>query len=191
MMLETTGAAPMCTLITDPLTILRTITKLALSGMVPGYAMIRELMLIKLKENGLKRTPQRLAIIEALAAMGNSHPSASAVYREAKKIRKSLSLSTTYTTLSQFSAHGIIKTLQFDTTENRYEANIEEHVNLICDGCGKIIDHEVSTPADSGEVLKMTGFLVTDTRLEYYGYCEECRKKEWGNGNLPESTVSG
>jgi len=144
--------------------------------------MNRESVLKELKENGLKITPQRLAIIEVLVGMRNLHPSASAVYRDAKKIRKSLSLSTTYATLKEFSAHGFIKTLQFDTMENRYEANLEEHVNLICDGCGKILDYKVSTPADPGEVEKRTGFSITDTRLEYYGYCEECRKKGLGKG---------
>jgi Fur family transcriptional regulator, peroxide stress response regulator len=144
--------------------------------------MSRESALKELKEKGLKVTPQRLAIIEVLAAMGSLHPSASAVYREAKKIRKSLSLSTTYATLNQLSAHGILKTLQFDTAENRYEANLEEHVNLICEGCGKILDYQVSAPADHGEVEKRTGFSVTDARLEYYGYCEECRKKGMGKG---------
>ena len=144
--------------------------------------MIRESMLRRLKEKGLKITPQRLAIIDVLVAMRKLHPSASAVYREAKRIRKSLSLSTTYATLKEFSVHGIIKTLQFDTGENRYDANLKEHLNLICNGCGKILDYEVSTPTDPGEVEKRTGFSVTDKRLEYYGYCEECRKKGLGTG---------
>jgi Fur family transcriptional regulator, peroxide stress response regulator len=144
--------------------------------------MIKELALKKLKEKRLKITPQRLAIIDALAAMRNLHPSASAVHLVAKRTRKSLSLSTTYATLNLLSAYGIIKTLQFDTMENRYEANIEEHVNLICGGCGKMLDYEVSAPADPGEVERRTGFSVTDTRLEYYGYCEECRKKGMGKG---------
>jgi Fur family transcriptional regulator, peroxide stress response regulator len=149
--------------------------------------MISESMLKELKEKGLKITPQRLAIIEVLVAMRNLHPSARAVYLEAKKIRKSLSLSTTYATLNQLSAHGIIKTLQFDTTGNRYEADLDEHVNLICDGCGKILDYEASTPADPGEVEKGTGFLVTNTRLEYYDYCEKCRKKGMGKGQRPQA----
>ncbi len=139
-------------------------------------------MLRELKEKGLRITPQRLAIIEVLAAMRDLHPSAGAVYREAKEIRKSLSLSTTYATLNQLSAVGIIKTLEFDTAENRYEANIEQHINLICSGCGKIVDYEVSAPVDPGEVEIRTGFSVTDTRLEYYGYCKECRKKGTGEG---------
>ena len=142
--------------------------------------MVRESMLKELKEKGLKMTPQRLAIIEALTAMRDLHPSAGAVYREARKKRKNLSLSTTYATLNQLSAQGIIKTLEFDTAENRYEANIGEHINLICRGCGKIVDYEASSPADPGDVEKRTGFSVTDTRLEYYGYCEECRKKGMG-----------
>jgi Fe2+ or Zn2+ uptake regulation protein len=147
--------------------------------------MIRESVLRELKEKGLKVTPQRLAIIEVLAAMRDLHPSAGAVYREAKKMRKGLSLSTTYATLNQLSAHGIIKTLEFDTAENRYEVNIEQHVNLICNGCGKIVDYGISIPADTGEVEKRTGFSVTDTRLEYYGYCEKCRKKGTGKGDRP------
>lgn len=144
--------------------------------------MNRESLLRELREKGLKITAQRLAIIEVLAAMGDLHPSAAAVYREAKKMHRSLSLSTTYATLNQLSAQGIIKTLEFDTADNRYEANTREHVNLVCEGCGKIVDYEVSVPADPGEVKKRTGFSVTDTRLEYYGYCEECREKGMGKG---------
>jgi len=141
-------------------------------------AMIRESVLRELKTTGLKITPERLAIVEARAAMRSLHPGACAVYREAKKTHKNLSLSTTYAALNQFSAQGIIKTLQFDTTENRYEANVGEHVNPICHGWAKIVYYEVSTPADAGEVENKMGFSVTDTRLEYYGYCEECRKNE-------------
>ncbi len=136
----------------------------------------------KLKEEGPKITPQRMAIVEALLAMRDFHPSARDVYREARKIRKSLSLSTTYATLSQLSAHGVIKTLRFDSRGNRREVNLKEHVNLICNGCGKIMAYKASALADLGEVEKRTGFPVTDTRLEYYDYCEECREERTGKG---------
>ncbi|HVN97665.1 MAG TPA: Fur family transcriptional regulator [Syntrophorhabdaceae bacterium] len=139
--------------------------------------MVKESVIAQLKEHGLKVTPQRLAIIDVLVALRDIHPNAAAVYREAKKIRKSLSLSTTYATLNEFSAHGIIKTLQFDPKENRYETTLDEHVNLICEGCGKILDYKVSSPANRADVEKNTGFSVKDTRLEYYGYCKKCLKK--------------
>ena len=41
---------------------------------------------------------------------------------------KSLSLSTVYSILNQFSKCGIIKMLEFDKMENRYASNITEHI---------------------------------------------------------------
>jgi len=125
----------------------------------------------------MKLTPQRLAIIEVLVEKRDLHPGARLVYEEAKKRRKSLSLSTTYATLNELSNLGIIKKLQFDSIENRYEGNLGEHLNLVCERCGKIIDYEVSPVARRQEIAKRTGFSVTDTRLEYYGYCRKCRAK--------------
>ena len=138
---------------------------------------IGELMVRQLKVHGLKLTPQRLAVIEVLVERRDFHPGARSVYEEAKKRKKSLSLSTTYATLNEFSRLGIIKTLQFDSMENRYEGNLEEHLNLVCERCGKILDFAVSPVADRQKIAKKTGFSVTDTRLEYYGYCSNCNAK--------------
>ena len=140
--------------------------------------MTKESIIKQLKEKGLKVTPQRMAIIEVLIEKKGSHPGAGLVYEEAKKKKKSLSLSTTYATLNELSRHGIIKTLQFDQMGNRYEGNLEEHINLICERCKKILDYKVSIGIDQREVAKKTGFSITDTRLEYYGYCRECRKEK-------------
>ena len=125
-----------------------------------------------------------MAIIETLLEQGNLHPGARLVYEEAKKKKKSLSLSTTYATLDELSRHGIIKTLQFDKMENRYETNREEHINLICERCKKILDYKVPIAVDQRVVAKKTGFAITDSRLEYYGYCRECREdkgSKWGS----------
>ena len=71
--------------------------------------------------------------------------------------------------------------LEFDEMENRYEGNLEEHINLICERCKKILDYKVPIAVDRREVAKKTGFSVTDTRLEYYGLCRECRKDKGGS----------
>ena len=47
--------------------------------------MTREAMIGKLRERGLKVTPQRLAIIDVLIAKRPLHPSASQVFSEAVK----------------------------------------------------------------------------------------------------------
>ena len=138
--------------------------------------MTKESIIQNLKERGLRITPQRLAIIEVLLEKGHLHPGASFIYKEAKKKSGSLSLSTTYATINEFSRYGIIKTLQFDGIENRCEGNLDEHINLICEQCRKIIDYEVPICLDQKDVAKKTGFTVTNSRLEYYGYCRDCSK---------------
>jgi len=130
----------------------------------------------KMKERGLKLTSQRLAIIDVLVDNALSHPSASLVYHEAKKRAKSLSLSTVYATLSELSRHGIIKLVEFDTMENRYELDTTPHINVVCKECKKILDYEFPILINWKAVLKRLRFLVTDSRFEFYGYCEDCRK---------------
>jgi Fe2+ or Zn2+ uptake regulation protein len=131
----------------------------------------------KLREKGLKLTSQRLTIIEVLVDKTPAHPSAAPIYQEARKKVKSLSLSTVYATLNELSRQGIIKMLEFDKMENRYEGNIAAHINLVCKGCNKIMDYKLPIAIDPKEVAKKARFWVIDTRLEYYGYCQDCRKR--------------
>jgi Fur family transcriptional regulator, peroxide stress response regulator len=131
----------------------------------------------KMKERGLKITPQRIAIIEVLADETLFHPGAHFIYREARKKVKRLSLSTVYATLNELCRLNLIKMLEFDKSENRYEGNIAPHVNLICNSCKKILDYSLPAFIDPKEIMKKSRFWITDTRLEYYGYCQECKKK--------------
>jgi Fe2+ or Zn2+ uptake regulation protein len=139
--------------------------------------MMKEAMIKKMREKGLKLTSQRLAIIDVLIEKNLLHPSASLIYNEAKRRTSGLSLSTVYFTLNELSKHGIIKMLEFDKMENRYEGNVTDHINLVCKECHGIIDYKIPVVIDSREVTRKTKFWVTDTRLEYYGYCRKCRKK--------------
>jgi Fur family peroxide stress response transcriptional regulator len=144
--------------------------------------MTKESIIDQLRERGLKITSQRLAIIEVLIEQRHLHPGARLVYEEARKKKQGLSLSTVYATLNELSSLGIIKTLQFDEMENRYEGNLEEHINLICKKCKKILDYRAPMTVDQREVAKKTGFSITDTRVEYYGLCRECRKDRGSKG---------
>ena len=130
-----------------------------------------------MREKGLKLTPQRRAIVGAFAELTSLHPSARLIHQEAKKKCRGLSFSTVYLTLNELSRHGIIKTLEFDRSENRFDGNIEDHINLICKGCHKIMDFEAPPVLQGQAIGKKAQFLVTESRLEYYGYCSECIEK--------------
>jgi len=133
----------------------------------------------KMKEAGLKLTSQRRVIVQVLLENISLHPGASLIYQKAKKKLKGISLSTVYYTLNELSRHGIIKMLEFDKMENRCEGNFSHHLNLVCLGCGSILDYPTALPIASKKVERQMGFRPYDMRFEYYGYCKEClaRKK--------------
>ena len=68
----------------------------------------------------------------------------------------------------------MIKTLQFEGIQNRCEVNLDEHINLICETCGKIVDYKAPLAVEQNDVRRKTGFIITNNRLEYYGYCRDC-----------------
>jgi Fur family transcriptional regulator, peroxide stress response regulator len=137
----------------------------------------KEDLIGQLKEKGLKITPQRVAIIDALVENREVHPGATQIFNEARKKAKRVSLSTVYATLKEFSENGLIKQLEFDRMENRYDGNLSEHINLICKRCGTIIDYHLPPTIEPKDIARKAGFVVTDTRMEYYGYCRDCLKK--------------
>lgn len=137
----------------------------------------KEDLICQIKERGLKITPQRLAIIDALVKNCDMHPGATLIYNEARKIQKRVSLSTVYATLKEFSESGLIKQLEFYQMENRYDGNTSEHINLICKRCGRIIDYHLPPAIEPKDIARKTGFVVTDARMEYSGYCRECLKR--------------
>jgi Fur family peroxide stress response transcriptional regulator len=141
-------------------------------------AMIRKNDLIgQLREKGLRITPQRLAIIDALVENRHVHPGATLIYEQARKQSGRISLSTVYATLKEFSEHGLIKALEFDRMENRFDGNLSEHINLVCRKCGAISDFDFPSSIEPKDIMRKSGFVVTDTRMEYYGYCQNCLKK--------------
>ena len=130
-----------------------------------------------MKKKGLKLTLQRMAIVEAFVEQNPLHPSARLIHQEAKKKYRGLSFSTVYLTLNELSKRGIIKMLEFDRMENRFDGNVDEHINLICKGCRKITDHEAPSDLHGQVIGEKAQFLVTESRLEYYGFCSECIEK--------------
>ena len=67
----------------------------------------------------------------------------------------------------------VIETLM----ENCYDLNISKQVNLVCEKCSAISDLDFSCSIEARDIMRKSGFLVTDVRMEYYGYCRNCQEE--------------
>jgi Fe2+ or Zn2+ uptake regulation protein len=144
---------------------------------IPISEDIERRLIDKLKKNNLKLTRQRLAIVEVLSN-DRSHSSSRAIFEKVRQQVPSISLSTVYFTLNLFKSEGAIKELEFYDRENRYESDVSDHLDLVCLGCGRIVNYNEPIPMLKERVEKKTGFVMNRMRYEYYGYCKRCRQKK-------------
>lgn len=121
----------------------------------------------------MKLTPQRQTIIDILT-LDTSHASALTIYQSALETHPNISLSTVYSTLSLLKSLKMIRELEFETMDNRYEMDTSDHLNLICTRCGRIEDFTDTVMIPPALVERLTGFKVHDVRFEYYGVCSNC-----------------
>lgn len=128
------------------------------------------------RESGFRITRQRERIFEYLerASSRGYHPSARRVYTDLRKEDHSISVATVYNTLGALVRKKLIKIIEFESGDNRYETRLEPHINLVCSGCGSIQDLPADDPIHSECAREACGFHVLDFRLEYYGLCASC-----------------
>lgn len=93
-----------------------------------------------LKENGLKSTPQRLAVLDYFAD-NKQHPSADMVVESIKKKHPHIAIGTVYNILECFEEKGIIKKINTKEDKMRYDAFIDKHHHIFDLETNQIIDY--------------------------------------------------
>lgn len=124
----------------------------------------------------IRNSKQRTRILELLRSTG-SHPTATWLYDKLKNEFPNLSLGTVYRNLIILIEQGLINKIDFGSTFDRYDANIERHYHFICEKCDLITD--ISMPVMDEldkKVISNTGFKVKRHRIEFYGLCHNCKK---------------
>ena len=72
-----------------------------------------------------------------------------------------------------------VKKIDFGSTFDRFEANIDPHYHFICENCGAIIDLKFPIDESLNERIRAeTPFEARYHRIEFFGVCDKCRKKE-------------
>ena len=136
-------------------------------------------MISKLRQRDYRLTPQRMAVLNILAA-SKGHPSVEQIYEQVKVDFPMTSLATVYKTVTLLKEIGEVLELGFGNDSSRYDGNKPyPHPHLICTKCKRVFDPDVSGLSDlSQQVAQMTGFQITGHRLDFYGICPQCQEQE-------------
>ena len=129
-----------------------------------------------LREKGLKLTPQRKMIINAIHET-EAHLTAEEIIAYVQKRMPEVHKSTVYRTLELLEGAGCIFKSELSDHAIYHHAEEGYHHHLVCSKCGKIIecDEEIFKPIEKSFANKY-GFLVDFKHLVMTGVCQECRK---------------
>ncbi len=123
-----------------------------------------------LKDNGLKVTHQRLAILKYLES-NMDHPTVERIYSDLKIDNPSLSKTTVYNTLEVLRENNIIHSLTISPTEQRYDMKTTQHHHFMCKKCGILFDLDFSCP-HLEKVFKE--HKIEEVHGYFKGICRKC-----------------
>ena len=134
-----------------------------------------------LAEKGLRKTPQRDAIIEA-AFSTTEHYTAEELLTRSRKIEPSVSRATVYRTLPLLVECGVLREMDFGKDYKFYDPNYIDHPthnHLICVDCNRIVEFEDRQHRDARELHHQAArlFSLSNKILRIEATCDELKTK--------------
>ena len=129
----------------------------------------------QLRRLGVRVTPQRLFVLEALE-QGGGHMTAEEIMRWAIQRYPAINLATVYRTLDLLMAVGLVAQMHLDAGATSFELiGAEPHHHLVCEQCGAIIemDEAVLTTLHN-RLLAAYGFHARPRHMAIFGVCRGC-----------------
>ncbi|MBN2274344.1 MAG: transcriptional repressor [Bacteroidales bacterium] len=126
----------------------------------------------RLVEKGLRVTPQRVAILEAVERLHN-HPTAEKIFEYIRKKFPNVAEGTVYKVLDTLVSNQLIRKVNTEKDIMRYDAILENHHHLYCRESDRIedyFDEELNKVIEKHFKNKMIpGFKVEEIRLQLIG----------------------
>lgn len=127
----------------------------------------------KLKEKNIRLSHQRLKVLEYMSS-NRTHPTVDQIYSDLQKEVPTLSKTTIYNTLNTLMDAGLVKLVNIDNNEARYDATTDDHGHFKCESCGEVFDFDLDFNLFSIEGLN--NFEVNHKDVYFKGLCPGCIK---------------
>lgn len=145
-------------------------------GQTGPHPHLPEEYVTQLRRLGVRVTPQRLLVLEALAASGR-HMTADALLQWAAQRYPALNLATVYRTLDLLVAHGLVAQTDLGSGVSYFELVGESpHHHLVCERCGAVSDLDAELLAALQQrLLDKYGFQANLRHVALFGTCKGCQ----------------
>mgnify|MGYP001250404763 CR=1 FL=1 len=141
--------------------------------------MNQELNILKdyLKQQGLRLTPQREAILNAFIE-NEGHLEIEELFKLAKAKDASIGIATVYRTVNILTTCGLARVNSLPNGKRFYERLYRQghHDHLVCNTCGKIVEFEHPLIEQFQEEIAIDhNFMLQNHQMSLYGTCSSCK----------------
>lgn len=126
----------------------------------------------ELKKRNIRLSYQRLKVLEYMT-QNHVHPTVEQIYSVLHKEVPTLSKTTIYNTLNTLMEANIVKPLNIEDNEVRYDIVMEDHGHFKCEACWEIFDFHVDTDS-IGKEEELKGFKINSKDVYLKGICPNC-----------------
>ncbi|GBF31940.1 peroxide stress regulator [Desulfocucumis palustris] len=125
----------------------------------------------ELRRQNIRLSHLRKKVLEYLCQNPN-HPTVDEIYVKIHKEVPNLSRTTIYNTLHILIKAGLLRLINIEDNETRYDIATQNHGHFKCEECGAIFDFNIDI--DSFPIKELTGFKITDKNVYFKGVCPGC-----------------
>lgn len=126
----------------------------------------------RLRERGLRVTPQRARVLDAVRGMGHATP------EQISDAVPEIDLTTVYRTLELLEELGLVRHTHLDHGAPAYRPAEDDHVHVVCHECGTVVEAPPGLADDLERRLRdERGFWLDRAHLTVFGRCAGCSEQ--------------
>ena len=123
----------------------------------------------QLHERGLRMTPQRRQVLDAIRDLGHATP------EELAEAVPDVDLTTVYRTVELLEELGLVRHAHLGHGAPSYRPAEDEHVHIVCHRCGSVTDLAPDVADTLADRLRVDyGFNLDRAHFTISGECREC-----------------
>jgi Fur family ferric uptake transcriptional regulator len=130
-----------------------------------------------LHERGLRMTPQRQLVLDAVRELQHATPER--ICSHVQRTAPAVNITTVYRTLDLLSGLGLVRHTHLGHGAPVYSTEAHEHLHLVCHHCGEVTEAPTELFDELGvEIRNRWGFELDATHVALTGRCRSCLAAE-------------
>ncbi|MBP8242750.1 MAG: transcriptional repressor [Thermoflexales bacterium] len=144
-----------------------------------------------LHQHGLRATPQRQIVFDALSGRAGAHLTADAIYARVRRKSAGIDRATVYRTLYFLRDLGLVSQSEIDDQRVFEVIGERPHHHLVCQNCGTTVAlDDAPVAAFVRAVRRQADFALSTPHLVLTGVCAACQraaaaKRDFASGKTP------